>query len=241
MFSVQKLVKHFGGVHALDGASLQFLSGQITGIVGPNGSGKTTLMNVISGMHALDGGKVLLADRELSQIDSEKIRDYGITRTFQHSKLFDQMTVMENLEVVLIDRRFPQSFSNGSFRAARERAAQILDILRIPEKAHVLAGELSYGQRKLLEIGRVMAVDSDIILLDEPFAGLFPEMVKQISGLLTDMRDVGKTVILIEHNMELMRQLPDVLYVMDAGRVLAHGIPSEVLSQPDVVEAYIGI
>jgi ABC-type branched-subunit amino acid transport system ATPase component len=241
MFSVKNIIKKFGGVHALDSASLEFRPRQITGIVGPNGSGKTTLMNVISGVHSMDGGKIIISDRELTHIDTEKIRDYGITRTFQHSKLFDQMTVMENLEVVLIDRRFPQSLFGGSFIAARERAAQILQKLNIPEKADVQAGELSYGQRKLLEIGRVMAVDSDIVLLDEPFAGLFPEMVKQISGLLIEMKHAGKTVILIEHNMELMRSIPDVLYVMDAGRVIAHGNPVEVLSRPDVVEAYIGV
>ncbi len=233
--------KHFYGVKAVNGLSLEFESGKIIGLVGPNGSGKSTLINLITGIIPKDSGILYVGD----QFKTDKIRamdmyDYKITRTFQNVRVFEQMSVLDNLLVVLTHRNALGALFEKKKKLYEERALEILKKLDMHEKKHELAMNLSYGQRKLLEIGRVLAMDSNIILFDEPYAGLFKEMIKSVSDIIRELKMAGKTVLLVEHNMEIIRDLCDEVFVLDAGELLAQGKPEHVLKQKDVVEAYLG-
>jgi branched-chain amino acid transport system ATP-binding protein len=233
--------KHFYGVKAVNGLSLEFEAGKITGLVGPNGSGKSTLINLITGIIPKDSGTIFIADGfKTDKIMARDMYEYKITRTFQNVRVFEQMSVLDNLMVVLTHRNALGSLFERKKKLYEDRAIAILEKLDISEKKHELALNLSYGQRKLLEIGRAIAMDSDIILFDEPYAGLFKEMIKKVSEIIKELREAGKTVILVEHNMEIIRDLCDTVVVLDAGELLAYGKPETVLKQRDVVEAYLG-
>ena len=234
------LVKRFDGVHAVDHLSIVIKPAQITGIIGPNGSGKTTLTNLLSGFLPMDAGAIHLGDLKLSRVRPYDIATYGITRTFQDVRLFEQMTVLDNILVVLTERNVWSALFEKHTHFHLTRAEEVLTRVGLWEKRNEMAKGLSYGQRKLLEIARVLAMNAQIYLFDEPFAGLFPEMVKIVVGILKELRDQGKTVVLIEHNMALIRELSDTVIVMDAGKLLAQGKPEEVLSRRDVIEAYLG-
>lgn len=239
--STKNLTKTFGGVHAVNDVSIQVEHGKITGIVGPNGSGKSTLVNVLTGIHTIDSGSVVVdGEREWRKLKTHEALTLGLTRTFQNIRLFEQISVLDNVLIALTKRDpFGALFEKqNSFHEAKARA--VLERVGLWEKRGAFASELSYGQRKLLEIGRALATDADIILFDEPFAGLFPEMVKAVSGVVKDLRTEGKTVVLIEHDMAIIRELCDRIIVLDAGELLADGEPEEVLSDQKVVEAYLG-
>src|SRR3989338_4253472 len=240
ILQVKNLRKRFDGVHAIDGLSISIEEGHLTSIIGPNGSGKTTLINVISGMFPFEEGAIVLDDVSLAKISPTDVPAYGLTRTFQNVRLFEPMPVADNILVVLTERNAFGALFERHSKLHLEKVEEILKQVGLYEKRHELAINLSYGQRKLLEIGRVLAMDSKIILLDEPFAGLFPEMIKRVVGLINHMKSVGKTIILIEHNMNLIRELSDHCIVMDAGKLLAQGKPEEVLARRDVIEAYLG-
>jgi branched-chain amino acid transport system ATP-binding protein len=243
-FAIQtkSLSKIFGGVHAVDHLSASITKGTITGIIGPNGSGKTTLTNILTGIHAIDGGAVIVGgEKEREKIRPHDVLFLGMTRTFQNIRLFEQMSVLDNVLVSVSERSvFPallekhQAFQEG-------KAREVLEHVDLWEKRHERAANLSYGQRKLLEIARALATNAEVIFFDEPFAGLFPEMVKLVSGILKELRAGEKTVVLIEHDMAIIRELCDHVMVMDAGKLLAEGKPEEVLKNPKVVEAYLGV
>ena len=236
----EKLTKQFDGVRAVDNLSIEIAEGMITGIIGPNGSGKTTLINLISGMLSFDGGAVIIGNVKLNQIRPYEISTYGITRTFQNIRLFEQMTTLDNILVVLTERNVFGSFFEKHQEYHLKRAEEVLRKVGLWDQRSQLAVNLSYGQRKLLEIARVLSMRAEIYLLDEPFAGLFPEMKKIVSGIVGELKQEGKTVILIEHNMDIIRSLCDYVFVMDEGKLLAEGKPSEVLEQRSVIEAYLG-
>lgn len=247
ILSTHNLTKHFDGVYAVNKLSLSFESGKITSIVGPNGSGKSTLINALTGLQEIDGGEVLVAGVErLTRIRAYEVPLFGMTRTFQDVRLFEQMPVLDNILVVLTERSIWQALFEKHTAFHLEKAEEVLKKVGLWEKRAELAKNLSYGQRKLLEIARVLAIvhsgvgDIEIIFFDEPFAGLFPEMVKTVVAVLKELRTQGKTVVLIEHNMDLIRELSDYLYVLDAGQLLAEGKPAEVLTRKDVIEAYLG-
>ncbi len=241
ILETKNLIKRFDGVKAVNDLSLAFQEGLITSIIGPNGSGKTTLINALSGMLTLDGGFVILSESvKLYKIRSYEIFTYGITRTFQEVRLFNQMTVLDNILVVLTERNVFGALFEKHQPYHLDKAADILKPLGLWEKRDELATNLSYGQRKLLEIARALAMEAQIYLLDEPFAGLFPEMRKIVSGIISDLKQKGKTVILIEHSMDLIRQLSDYVFVMNEGKLLAEGKPDEVLAKKEVIEAYLG-
>ncbi len=237
---IDNLKKSFGGVHAISGLTLSFAKGKLTSVIGPNGSGKTTLVNVLSGVHAMDGGTVAVQSTVLRTINPEELPRLGITRTFQDVRLFEQMTVLDNILITLTERNPWKALFERATASHYTRAEEVLKKVGLWEKRTQLAYNLSYGQRKLLEIGRVLAMDAEIILLDEPFAGLFKEMIRIIVGIIQELKAAGKTVLLIEHNMDLIRELSDHLVVMDAGTLLAEGRPDEVLARRDVIEAYLG-
>ena len=234
------LKKYFGGVHAVDGVSLVFGKGKITGLVGPNGSGKTTVMNILSGFIPFDEGTITILGEELTKVIAWDMPELGITRTFQNIRVFEQMTIMDNLLVVLTNRDAFGSMFERHTVAHETQVEAVLEKLGLTHQKNNLAVNLSYGQRKLLEIGRALLMNSEIYLFDEPYAGLFPEMVKIVTKVMQELREAGKTVVLIEHNMSIIRQLCDQVIVMDAGKVLATGTPEEALSNREVIAAYLG-
>ena len=247
ILTTHNLTKHFDGVYAVNKLSLSFEAGKITSIIGPNGSGKSTLINILTGIHKIDGGEVIVLDStKLTKIIPHEIPFYGMTRTFQDVKLFEQMPVLDNILVVLTERSIWKALFEKHTVFHLEKAEEVLKKVGLWEKRNELAKNLSYGQRKLLEIARVLAMvesgsgNIEIIFFDEPFAGLFPEMVKVVVTVLKELRSHGKAVVLIEHNMDLIRELSDHLYVLDSGELLAEGKPEEVLARRDVVEAYLG-
>jgi ABC-type branched-subunit amino acid transport system ATPase component len=240
MLETHGIKKYFGGVHAVDGASLRFEEGKITGLIGPNGSGKTTVMNMLSGFVPLDAGTISILSESLHKVSPWDMPELGITRTFQNIRVFEQMTVLDNLLVVMTKRHPVASLFGTHTKAHITQAEEVIEKLGLTHQKHNLASNLSYGQRKLLEIGRALLMKSDVYLFDEPYAGLFPEMVKLVTTIMSELRDAGKTVILIEHNMNIIRQLCDTVIVMDAGKVLAEGTPEKVLSDKEVIEAYLG-
>jgi len=241
VLQTKNLTKRFDGINAVNNLSIDVEKGKITSIIGPNGSGKTTLINLLSGMIKIDDGVVSFnGSKELSKIQPYQVGFYGVTRTFQEVRLFEQMTVLDNILVVLTERNVFNSLFEKHKQYHLKKAQEVLEKIGLWEKRNQLAVNLSYGQRKLLEIARVLGVDAEIILLDEPFAGLFPEMVKIVSGIIKELKQKGKTVILIEHNMDLIRELSDHVFVMDEGKLLAEGEPHKVLEKREVVEAYLG-
>jgi ABC-type branched-subunit amino acid transport system ATPase component len=241
MLETRGLTKAFGGVRAVDELTLTIEPKKITALIGPNGSGKTTLVNLLSGMLPADAGAVVIgAGRELPRIRPYDLPGHGVTRTFQEVRLFEQMTVLDNLLVVLTKRSVFGSLLQRDSQANYDRALELLGRTGLQDKQGALAATLSYGQRKLLEIARALAMDADIYLFDEPFAGLFPEMVQTIIEIVQSLRADGRTVVLIEHDMGVIRQLADSIVVLDEGRLLAQGEPASVLEDRNVVEAYLG-
>lgn len=240
------LVKKFDGVHAVDHLSIAFETGKITGVIGPNGSGKSTLINLLTGMFPFEGGHLILSDSvSLKKVRAEEVAGYGLTRTFQDVRLFEQMSVLDNILVVLTERNVAAALGSRHTAFHLDQAKDVLTQVGLWEKREENAANLSYGQRKLLEIARVLAMtrgakEAEVFFFDEPFAGLFPEMVKVVVRVLKSLREQGKTVVLVEHNMELIRELCDHLIVLDAGKLLAEGNPQQVLAKSEVIEAYLG-
>ena len=232
--------KHFGAVTAIDQLTMSILREWLTCIVGPNGSGKSTLINLLSGMLPLDGGLVIIDNVGLRVVKAHETPDHGITRTFQEVRLFDQISVLDNIMVVLTDRRLLPSLLERTKPRHKEEAQRILRSVGMWEKRDAMAQDLSYGQRKLLEIGRAMAMDVDIYLFDEPFAGLFPRMLEQVKTILKEMRDQKRSIVFVSHNMDIVRELADHLFVLDSGTLLAAGEVDEVLSRANVIDAYLG-
>ncbi len=232
--------KHFGGVYAVDRLSINIPRGLITCVIGPNGSGKSTLVNILSGTLPLDGGMVIVGPRRLRMIRPYDSPAIGLTRTFQDVRLFEQMSVLDNLYVVMTERSPLLSLFQRARKEHRERAERILHVVGLWEKRNDLAEELSYGQRKLLEVGRLMAMNTQIYLFDEPFAGLALHMIEVVKNVMRELRDNGRTIVFVSHNMGIVRELSDHLIVMDSGRLLAGGQPDRVLNDPAVIEAYLG-
>lgn len=241
ILKTKNLTKHFGGVYAVNKLSLEIEKGQIIGIIGPNGSGKTTFINLLSGILEIDEGEVIINETEkFTKILPHQISFYGITRTFQNVRLFEQMTVLDNILVVITERNVFSSIFEKHNQYHYKIAEQVLKKVGLWEKKDQLALNLSYGQRKLLEIARTLVMKAEVYLFDEPFAGLFPEMRKIVSNIIGELKKEGKTIILIEHDMGLIRQLCDYIFVMDEGKLLAEGKPEQVLEKKEVIEAYLG-
>ena len=240
MLQTLDIEKRFGGVYAVDRLSISIPRGLITAIIGPNGSGKSTLINLLSGTLPLDGGMVVVGPKRLRIIKPFDSPNIGLTRTFQDVRLFEQISVLDNLYVVMTERSSLLSLFQRARREHRERAERILNVVGLWEKRNDLAEELSYGQRKLLEVGRLMAMNTQIYLFDEPFAGLALHMIEVVKGVMRELQEYGRTIIFVSHNMGIVRELSDYLIVMDSGRLLARGRPDQVLNDPVVIEAYLG-
>jgi ABC-type branched-subunit amino acid transport system ATPase component len=222
------IAKAYGGVHALDACTLEVEEGAITGLIGPNGSGKTTLFNVITGYAKADAGEVYLNDARITNVAPDKVFNLGIGRTFQLTRIFPSLTVLENM---LVPSR------NGGRRKAMEQ----LEFVGIAGHRDELAGTLSYGQRKLLELAYVLVADPAVILLDEPAGGVNLTLVGQIGARIKELNTAGKTFLIVEHNMEFVMGLCDEVAVLDAGTVVANGPPDIIRTDPRVLDAYLGV
>ena len=240
VLETREISKNFGAVKAIDQLTMSILREWLTCIVGPNGSGKSTLINLLSGMLPLDGGIVVIDNVGLRVVKAHDSPDHGITRTFQEVRLFDQISVWDNIMVVLTERRVFPALLERTKPRHRDEAERILKSVGMWEKRDAMAQDLSYGQRKLLEIGRALAMDVQIYLFDEPFAGLFPRMLEQVKSILKDMREQDRSIVFVSHNMDIVRELADHLFVLDSGALLAVGETDEVLSRSSVIDAYLG-
>jgi ABC-type branched-subunit amino acid transport system ATPase component len=226
------VTKSFGGVHALTSCTLTAQAGQITGLIGPNGSGKTTLFNVMTGYERIDAGQVYLGDQQITGAAPARVFSLGVGRTFQLTRVFPRLTVLENMLVPA------QRGQTG--RQHRQRALDLLAFTGIADHAHALAGTLSYGQRKLLELSYVLVADPAVVLLDEPAGGVNPTLIHHIADRIRELNKQGRTFLIVEHNMDFVMGLCHQVTVLDSGTVVASGPPEEIRSDPRVLDAYLG-
>ncbi len=236
--------KAFGGVQALDGATIEVDEGSIAGLIGPNGSGKTTLFNVITGYERVDSGEVYLGDTRITNAPPDKVFAAGIGRTFQLTRVFSRLTVMENMIVAAQHHergqgRLRNPFARAGGPATRRRAMELLEFTGIAHHAGALAETLSYGQRKLLEMSYVLMARPSIVLLDEP-AGVNPTLIATIADRIRQLNEQGTTFLIVEHNMDFVMGLCDKVTVLDYGTAVVSGPPSAVRTDPRVLDAYLG-
>jgi branched-chain amino acid transport system ATP-binding protein len=242
LIEVAGVAKAFGGVRALDGCDLAVQEGSITGLIGPNGSGKTTLFNVITGYERPAAGEVRLRGAPITGAGPDRIFRLGVGRTFQITRLFARLSVEENM-LVATQRR--EGWLRGVMRRAgsgaeRRRALELLGFVGLAPLASEPAGNLSYGQRKLLELASLLVADPAVLLLDEPAGGVNPTLIDQLAERIRELNRAGKTFLVVEHNMEFVMGLCDRVTVLSEGRTLASGPPGEVRSDPAVLDAYLG-
>jgi len=241
--------KAFGGLRAVNGASVAFAARQITSIIGPNGAGKTTLFNLLTGFVAPDAGRIVFEDTDITGWPPYRVAIKGLARSFQDLRVLTQMTVLENLCLARPNQAGEQLLANffsgrrvrKQEAAERERALEALEFIRLREKADEPAHRLSYGQQKLLVIARLVAMDAEVMMLDEPTAGLDPSMIERVSDAIRRLVELGKTVVLVEHNLDVVRALSEEVVFMNEGRVLEVGPPARVLSDRDLINVYLGL
>lgn len=246
---VENLIRRFGGVTAVDGCSFEIAEGSITGLIGPNGAGKTTTFNIIAGALPPTSGRILFEGRDITRLRPQELYKLGILRTFQIPKEFGRLTVLENLMAAAPDQPGENIFLNwlqpGLVRAREgevmERAEEALAFLGLVHVRDLPAGNLSGGQKKLVELGRTMMADARLVLLDEPGAGVNPTLMRSIMGMIQRLNtERGYTFCIIEHDMDLIAELCDPVIVLAAGRVLTTGTMAEVRADKRVIDAYFG-
>jgi len=248
LLSANGLNKSFGGLKAVNNATLEVKQGSITGLIGPNGAGKTTLFNLISNFIRSDSGRVIFDGEPVESLQPHQIAQMGMIRTFQVARVLSRLSVMENM-LLAAQKQTGENFWNVWFRAhevkqeekqLRERAIAILESVGLAHKANDYAGSLSGGQRKLLEMGRALMTQPKLILLDEPAAGVNPTLINQICDRILSWNREGMTFLIIEHNMDVIMSLCDRVWVLAEGRNLADGTPEEIQNNSQVLEAYLG-
>jgi ABC-type branched-subunit amino acid transport system ATPase component len=252
LLNIEGLVKHFGGVKAVDGVDVHVEDGEIVSVIGPNGAGKTTLFNIVTGFYEPDDGKILFGEASIARLKPNQITRAGISRTFQQVRLFNNMTVLENVMVGQHCRTkagvFGSVLSLPSEKREEtgisDRARQCLKFFgdRFPTAMHhELAAGLSYADRRRLEIARALATDPRLVLLDEPTAGMNPRETEGLTDLIGRLRgELGLTVVVIEHDMRVVRGVSDRVIALDYGKKIAEGTYDEVAGNPQVIEAYLG-
>jgi branched-chain amino acid transport system ATP-binding protein len=248
MLEVRGIIQRFGGIVALDDISFSVRKGDITGVIGPNGAGKTTLFNIVTGIYSQTSGQIMLDNEEISLLPAERLASRGLVRTFQNIELFGNMTVLENVMVGLHTKsrsgilscmtKMPWHIAEE--RRIRQKAGEWLDFCGIAGLANQKSGSLPFGKGRLLEIARAMAVEPRIMLMDEPAAGLNNRETNELAELIRKIRDSGVTVVLVEHDMELVMDICDRIIVLNLGKKLAEGTPREIQEHPAVIAAYLG-
>ncbi|UOE21826.1 ABC transporter ATP-binding protein [Thermobifida halotolerans] len=239
--------RSFGGLTAVDVAHLEVQRGTITALIGPNGAGKSTLFNLLTGFDRVDAGRWTFEGRKLNGLGGHRVARNGMVRTFQLTKALTRLTVMENMLLAApgqtgerILGAFLRPVWRGQEEANRERAEQLLERFKLLAKKDEMAGSLSGGQRKLLEMARALMVDPSMIMLDEPMAGVNPALVQSLLGHITALRDEGKTVLFVEHDMDVIMGISDWIVVLAEGKVIAEGRPSDIRANQQVIDAYLG-
>jgi branched-chain amino acid transport system ATP-binding protein len=242
LIEVTGVSKSYGGVKALSLCDLQVREGEINGLIGPNGSGKTTLFNVVTGYERIQQGRVHLNDTEITNAPPDRVFKLGIGRTFQLTRLFMRLSVLENM---LVATQRKEGWLRGVARLAgsaieKRRAMELLDFVGITRLAHEPAGNLSYGQRKLLELASLLVSDPAVLLLDEPAGGINPTLITHLADRIKELNKSGKTMLIVEHNMEFVMNICDRVTVLSQGTALVSGAPDEVRTDPRVLDAYLG-
>jgi len=249
MIRIDNVCKHFGGLKAVDHASIEIAEGSITGLIGPNGAGKTTLFNTIAGLYAPTSGRIYLDDEEITGLKPHQLFNKGLLRTFQIAHEFTRLSVVENLMMVpahqsgenLVNAWFRRGLVEQEERQINQRAMEVVDFLNLGHIADEIAGNLSGGQKKLLELGRTMMVDANIVFLDEVGAGVNRTLLREIGDAIIKLnREKNYTFCMIEHDMDFISRLCDPVICMAEGAVLAEGTADEVKNNEEVIEAYLG-
>jgi ABC-type branched-subunit amino acid transport system ATPase component len=246
---LRNVTKSFGGVRAVDGVSLDFDGGRVSGLIGPNGAGKTTVFNLITGLVSPTEGDIYYNGRSISRLAPWRVAHLGIGRLFQDGRVFERLTVLDNIMTAFKGQRGESALLSvvargrvkAEERVLRRRAQEELEFVGLAHKTEELAANLSYGQQKLLALARLLAAEMDVLLLDEPTAGVEREMVGRILGLIRRVAEVGKNVVVIEHNVGVVNRCADVVFFLDGGRVAARGEPGEMLRDPRIRAAFLGV
>ena len=234
LLEVHDVFKHFGGIPALDGVSLSVEEGKIHGVIGPNGAGKTTMFNVINGVYNVEKGTILFKGREITGLKPNKIANMGIGRTFQVPRVFNEMTLMDNMMVPIIPRRL-------SKKEGERKALELLEMADLTHLRDQLGVEISGGQKKLLEFMRTMMADPEVVLMDEPFAGVNPALIERLIEITFELNKTrSKTFLLISHDIPSVMKLCKNLTVLSAGKTIAEGESEKVRHDPSVIDAYLG-
>jgi branched-chain amino acid transport system permease protein len=246
LLSVEGLSKSYGGVHAVRGVSFALKAGEILALIGPNGAGKSTTFNLITGVLTSSGGTISLLGRNIDNAPPQEVVKLGVARTFQHVKLVPDMSVLENVAIGAHLRGHAGAIAS-MFRLDRADEAKLLaeaarqiERVGLGDQIDALAGSLSLGQQRIVEIARALCVDPILLLLDEPAAGLRHMEKQQLAGLLRQLRDGGMSVLLVEHDMGFVMDLADRIVVLDFGTKIAEGTPEAIKSNPEVIKAYLG-
>jgi ABC-type branched-subunit amino acid transport system ATPase component len=248
LLQVSGLCKNFGGVRAVRDISFTVTSGSVFGVIGPNGAGKSTLINLVSGVHQPDAGSITFAGSDLVGMPAHRRVRRGLARTFQKIRLFKKLSALQNVLAGCHTRHvippLQYLFHGATFRddvrSSRERALELLDFVGLGHRAAVTAGSLAYGEQRLLEIARALATAPRLLMVDEPAAGLNAAEVAALLRRLASLRDRGMTILMIEHNMDLVMSIADRILVLDYGQRLFEGTPAEVQAHPEVIAAYLG-
>ncbi len=244
MLKIQNLSKHFGGVKAVNNCSFEIKENYITALIGPNGSGKSTVFNLISGVIKEDSGKIVYDKKDITHFSPEKVSNTGISRLFQKSQLFNNLTVKENL-LLAIDNEDTKFWKNiiGRNKISEEKKEKVKEALGMIEMsvfANKLGRELSYGQKRLVEVVRTILNPHKLLILDEPIAGVTAKLRTRISEILFNLKKQGTTILLIEHDMNFALNIADEVVVLDDGVVIAKGTPNQIRNNKKVLEAYLG-
>ncbi|MBI3942325.1 MAG: ABC transporter ATP-binding protein [Chloroflexi bacterium] len=239
LLEVEQVSRFFGGLAALDDVSFQILRGEVCGLIGPNGAGKTTLINIISGLIPLSHGRIRLERRIISGLKPHQVAAQGVGRTFQNIRLFTELSVIENV-MVGHHLRAKGRFFSWDDRTTKATAMALLHRLQMDHLAPLEAGTLSYGDQRRVEIARALAMEPRLLLLDEPAAGMISAEKERLIGFLLEVRNSGLTLLIIEHDMDLIMHLSDKVVVLNFGRKIAEGPPALVRNNRQVIEAYLG-